>query len=95
MGSGRHMGEGSQHVSPPASPGDGSAVLGRDLPQQKPDLGRFRTKNNLPAAREERRAKRAQITHMSGVESSAPVFRDNGGKHGFQCDSMDNSRVVA
>ena len=96
MGSGRHSGKGSQHVSPPASPGDADAVLGRDLPQQKPDLGHSRTKNNLPAAREERRAKRAQITHMSGGESSAPIFGDNGGgKHGFQCNSRDNSKAVA
>lgn len=58
-------------------------MLGRDSPQQKPDLGRSRTKNNLPAAQEERRAKRTQITHMSGGESSASIFRDNRGEHGF------------
>lgn len=70
-------------------------MLGRDSPQQKPDLGRSRTKNNLPAAQEERRAKRAQITHMSGGESSASIFWDNRGEHGVWCNSMHNSRAAA
>lgn len=32
---------------------------------------------------------------MSEGESSASIFRDNGGKHGVWCNSMDNSRAAA
>lgn len=78
--------------SPPTSPGDARGALGRDSPQQKPDLGRSRTKNNLPAAQEERRAKSTQIMHMSGGESSASIFRDN---RGVWCNSIQNRRTAA
>lgn len=81
--------------SPPTSPGDARGALGRDSPQKKPDLGRSRTKNNLPAAQEERRAKHIQIIHMSGGESSASIFRDNRGEHGVWCNSVWNSGTAA
>lgn len=81
--------------SPPTSPGDARGALGRDSPQKKPDLGLSRTKNNLPAAQEERRAKHIQIIHMSGGESSASIFRDNRGEHGVWCNSVWNSGTAA